>query len=43
MRRANSDAYVLVDNAGIQHVAPVHEFPVERWDAVIAINLSQYS
>src|SRR5437764_6433111 len=31
---------VLVNNAGIQHVAPVHEFPVERWDAVIAINLS---
>jgi 3-hydroxybutyrate dehydrogenase len=31
---------VLVNNAGIQHVAPVHEFPPERWDAVIAINLS---
>jgi len=31
---------VLVNNAGIQHVAPVDEFPVERWDAVIAINLS---
>jgi 3-hydroxybutyrate dehydrogenase len=31
---------VLVNNAGIQHTAPVHEFPVERWDAVIAINLS---
>jgi len=31
---------VLVNNAGIQHVAPVHEFPAERWDAVIAINLS---
>ncbi|MBP2228399.1 3-hydroxybutyrate dehydrogenase [Azospirillum agricola] len=31
---------VLVNNAGIQHVAPVEEFPVERWDAVIAINLS---
>lgn len=31
---------VLVNNAGIQHVAPVHEFPVERWDAVIAINLT---
>jgi 3-hydroxybutyrate dehydrogenase len=30
---------VLVNNAGIQHVAPVEEFPVERWDAVIAINL----
>jgi len=31
---------VLVNNAGIQHVAPVQEFPVERWDAIIAINLS---
>ena len=31
---------VLVNNAGIQHVAPVHEFPPERWDAIIAINLS---
>ena len=30
----------LVNNAGIQHVAPVEDFPVERWDAVIAINLS---
>ena len=31
---------IVVNNAGIQHVAPVHEFPVEKWDAVIAINLS---
>jgi 3-hydroxybutyrate dehydrogenase len=31
---------VLVNNAGIQHTAPVEEFPDERWDAVIAINLS---
>ncbi len=31
---------VLVNNAGIQHVAPVEEFPVERWDAVIALNLT---
>ena len=31
---------IIVNNAGIQHVAPVHEFPVERWDAIIAINLS---
>jgi 3-hydroxybutyrate dehydrogenase len=31
---------ILVNNAGIQHTAPVHEFPGERWDAVIAINLS---
>jgi 3-hydroxybutyrate dehydrogenase len=31
---------ILVNNAGIQHVANVEEFPVERWDAIIAINLS---
>ena len=31
---------ILVNNAGIQHVAKVEEFPPERWDAVIAINLS---
>ena len=31
---------VLVNNAGIQYVALVEEFPVERWDAVIAINLT---
>jgi 3-hydroxybutyrate dehydrogenase len=31
---------LLVNNAGIQHVAPVDEFPVERWYAILAINLS---
>lgn len=31
---------VLVNNAGIQHTAPIEEFPVETWDAIIAINLS---
>jgi 3-hydroxybutyrate dehydrogenase len=31
---------ILVNNAGIQHVAKIVEFPEERWDAVIAINLS---
>lgn len=31
---------VLVNNAGIQHVAPVHEFPLDMWDKVIAVNLS---
>jgi 3-hydroxybutyrate dehydrogenase len=30
---------VLVNNAGIQHVAPIDEFPAEKWDAIIAINL----
>ena len=31
---------VLVNNAGMQHVAPVEEFPIEKWDAVIALNLT---
>jgi 3-hydroxybutyrate dehydrogenase len=31
---------ILVNNAGIQHVATVHEFPLDKWDAVIAINLT---
>jgi 3-hydroxybutyrate dehydrogenase len=31
---------ILVNNAGIQFTAPVHEFPPDRWDAIIAINLS---
>jgi 3-hydroxybutyrate dehydrogenase len=31
---------IVVNNAGIQHVAPVHEFPLDKWDAIIAINLS---
>jgi 3-hydroxybutyrate dehydrogenase len=31
---------ILINNAGIQHVAPVETFPSERWDAIIAINLS---
>ena len=31
---------VLLNNAGIQHVAKVEDFPVEKWDAIIAINLS---
>ena len=31
---------LLVNNAGIQHVAPLQEFPPEKWDAILAINLS---
>ena len=31
---------ILVNNAGIQHVAPVEAFPPDKWDAIIAINLS---
>ncbi|MEN9295246.1 MAG: hypothetical protein RIS03_940 [Pseudomonadota bacterium] len=31
---------ILVNNAGIQHVANIEDFPVDRWDAIMAINLS---
>lgn len=31
---------ILVNNAGIQHVAPIDEFAAEKWDAIIAINMS---
>lgn len=31
---------ILVNNAGVQHVSPVEDFPTEKWDQVIAINLS---
>jgi 3-hydroxybutyrate dehydrogenase len=44
MLEATIDAFggadVLVKNAGIQFVAPVDEFPVDKWDAIWAINLS---
>ncbi len=31
---------VLVNNAGIQHVAPIDEFPEDKWDAILSVNLS---
>ena len=31
---------ILVNNAGIQHTAPVEEFPDDKWDAIVAVNLS---
>jgi 3-hydroxybutyrate dehydrogenase len=31
---------ILVNNAGIQFVAPIEEFPIEKWDSILAINLS---
>lgn len=31
---------ILVNNAGLQHVSPVEEFPPERWDAILGVNLS---
>ncbi|MBX3566085.1 MAG: 3-hydroxybutyrate dehydrogenase [Sphingomonas sp.] len=43
VERANTEmggADILISNAGIQHVAPVDEFPPEKWDAIIAINLT---
>jgi 3-hydroxybutyrate dehydrogenase len=44
MIRQTVDAFgavdIMVNNAGIQHVAPVDEFPPEKWDAILAINLS---
>lgn len=44
MAEEASDAFagvdILVNNAGIQHVAAIDELPTEKWDAIIAINLS---
>jgi 3-hydroxybutyrate dehydrogenase len=31
---------ILINNVGIQYVAPIDEFPIEKWNAIIAINLS---
>ncbi|MFV2034586.1 MAG: 3-hydroxybutyrate dehydrogenase [Halocynthiibacter sp.] len=31
---------ILINNAGIQHVAPIDSFPVDKWDAIIAINMN---
>ncbi len=33
---------ILVNNVGIQHVVPTEVFPVDKWDAILAINLSSY-
>jgi 3-hydroxybutyrate dehydrogenase len=42
--RATHDQFgqidILVNNAGIQHTDPIEDFPIEKWDAIIAINLS---
>jgi 3-hydroxybutyrate dehydrogenase len=44
MIRQTIDAFgavdIMVNNAGIQHVAPIDEFPEEKWDAILSINLS---
>lgn len=39
-RGAFGQVDILVNNAGIQHVSPIEDFPPEKWDAVLAINLS---
>jgi 3-hydroxybutyrate dehydrogenase len=31
---------ILINNAGVQHVAPIEDFPTEKWDQIIAINLT---
>jgi 3-hydroxybutyrate dehydrogenase len=31
---------ILINNAGMQHVAPIDQFPVEKWDLILALNLS---
>jgi 3-hydroxybutyrate dehydrogenase len=38
--RALGGLHILVNNAGIQHTAPIEDFPTQKWDAIIAINLS---
>ena len=44
MVRQTTDAFgavdIMVNNAGIQHVAPIEQFPEEKWEAILAINLS---
>src|SRR5688572_3473336 len=40
MMRDAGPVDILVNNAGMQHVAPVEDFAPEKWDAIIALNLS---
>jgi 3-hydroxybutyrate dehydrogenase len=40
VERRWSQVDILVNNAGIQHVAPIESFPPEKWDAILALNLS---
>jgi 3-hydroxybutyrate dehydrogenase len=39
-RDAFGSVDIMVNNAGIQHVAPIEEFPEEKWEAILSINLS---
>lgn len=44
MMKTAADAFggvdILINNAGMQHVAPVEEFPIDKWDLIIALNLN---
>ena len=40
MMAAAGEIDILVNNAGTQHVAPIDEFPVDKWDLILALNLS---
>lgn len=40
MMEVHGPCDILINNAGMQHVSPVEEFPLEKWDRIIALNLS---
>ena len=40
MMSAAGEIDILVNNAGTQHVAPIDEFPIDKWDLILALNLS---
>ncbi|MBB6122516.1 3-hydroxybutyrate dehydrogenase [Sphingobium subterraneum] len=44
MMKQAADAFggvdILINNAGVQHVAPIEEFPVDKWNLIIALNLN---
>ncbi|MDG5747403.1 3-hydroxybutyrate dehydrogenase [Qipengyuania sp. XHP0207] len=40
MMAAAGDIDILVNNAGVQHVSPVEDFPVDKWNLIIALNLT---
>jgi 3-hydroxybutyrate dehydrogenase len=40
MMAAAGEIDILVNNAGTQHVAPIDQFPVDKWDLILALNLS---
>ena len=40
MMQKAGEVDILINNAGMQHVAPIDQFPVDRWDLIVALNLS---